>query len=95
MKITTNEVKHIATLSRLELTDEEIELMREQLDSILNFIDKLNEVDTTNIEPTSHVIELHNVLRDDVLSNQENTDSTLFNAPDRHESFFRVPRIID
>jgi aspartyl-tRNA(Asn)/glutamyl-tRNA(Gln) amidotransferase subunit C len=95
MKITMKEVEHVARLARLELTDEEKERMRAQLDSILTYIDKLNELDTSAVEPTSHVLPMMNVFRDDEVRPSLSQEETLANAPDRQELFFRVPRILE
>jgi aspartyl-tRNA(Asn)/glutamyl-tRNA(Gln) amidotransferase subunit C len=95
MKISIEETKHIALLSRLSLSAEELELFAGQLNNILGYIDKLNELDTTGIEPTSHVIPLENVFREDVVKPSLPREMTLMNAPDRTEEFFRVPKIIE
>jgi len=95
MKITLQEVEHVARLARLELTAEEKERMRAQLDSILSYIDKLNELDTSAIEPTSHVLPMTNVFREDEVTSSLVQDAVLANAPDRHDRFFRVPRILE
>ncbi len=95
MKITMKEVEHVARLARLELTNEEKERMRAQLDSILTYIDKLNELDTSAVEPTSHVLPMMNVFRDDEVRPSLSQEETLANAPDRQDLFFRVPRILE
>ena len=95
MKITIKEVEHVARLARLELTDEEKERMRAQLDSILTYIDKLNELDTSAVEPTSHVLPIMNIFRDDEVRSSLSQEETLANAPDRQDLFFRVPRILE
>ncbi|ACI20246.1 MULTISPECIES: Asp-tRNA(Asn)/Glu-tRNA(Gln) amidotransferase subunit GatC [Thermodesulfovibrio] len=95
MKISKEEVKHIAMLSRLELNEEEIGVYQEQLSRILDYIEKLNEIDTTLVEPTSHVIELKNVFRDDNVKGSISRDEALKNAPDQTDKFFRVPKIIE
>ena len=95
MKITIKEVEHVARLARLELTDEEKERMRAQLDSILTYIDKLNELDTSTVEPTSHVLPMMNIFRDDEVRPSLSQEETLANAPDRQDLFFRVPRILE
>ena len=95
MKITMKEVEHVARLARLELTNEEKERMRAQLDSILSYIDKLNELDTSAVEPTSHVLPMMNVFRDDEVRPSLSQEETLANAPDRQDLFFRVPRILE
>jgi aspartyl-tRNA(Asn)/glutamyl-tRNA(Gln) amidotransferase subunit C len=94
-KITRKEVEHVARLARLELTEEEKERMTAQLDSILAYIDKLNELDTSNVEPTTTVIPMVSVMRDDEARPSLTQDEALANAPDRVDAFFRVPRIIE
>lgn len=95
MKITKEEVEHVARLARLELTEEEKERMRAQLDSILQYMEKLNELDTAGVEPTSHAIPMVNVMREDELRPCLPQEEALANAPDRQDLFFRVPRIIE
>jgi aspartyl-tRNA(Asn)/glutamyl-tRNA(Gln) amidotransferase subunit C len=95
MKITLKEVEHVARLARLELTAEEKERMRAQLDSILSYIDKLNELDTSAVEPTSHVLPMTNVFREDEVAPSLAQEAVLANAPDRQDLFFRVPRILE
>jgi aspartyl-tRNA(Asn)/glutamyl-tRNA(Gln) amidotransferase subunit C len=89
------EVEHVARLARLELSGAEKERMRRELDGILSYIDKLRELDTAGVEPTSHAVPLTNVLRDDVEKPSLPRDEMLANAPDRHRELFRVPRIIE
>lgn len=95
MKITKEEVEHVARLARLELNEAEKELMLNQLDSILRYMEKLNELDTANIEPTSHVLPMTNVMRGDELRPCIGQEEALANAPDPFDIFFRVPRIIE
>jgi len=95
MKISLKEVSHIAHLARLELTEEELEKFSIQLSKILSYMDKLNELDTSNIEPTSHVIPIKNVFRDDVVLPSLSSEEALRNSPERTGNFFRVPRIIE
>ena len=94
-KITRREVEHVARLARLALSEEEKELMTRQLDRILGYVDKLKELDTSRVEPTSHVIPLENVMREDAVGPSLSQDDALANAPDREHPFFRVPRIIE
>jgi aspartyl-tRNA(Asn)/glutamyl-tRNA(Gln) amidotransferase subunit C len=94
-KITRKEVEHVAWLARLELTEEEKERMTVQLDSILGYIDKLNKLDTSNVEPTTTVIPMVSVTREDEARPSLKQDEALANAPDRQDDFFRVPRIIE
>jgi aspartyl-tRNA(Asn)/glutamyl-tRNA(Gln) amidotransferase subunit C len=88
-------IDHIASLARLSLSDAERELFGSQLESILSYMDKLNELDTRDIEPTSHVLAIRNVTREDVNSPSIDRDAALANAPDRTEKFYRVPKIIE
>jgi aspartyl-tRNA(Asn)/glutamyl-tRNA(Gln) amidotransferase subunit C len=93
--ISREEVQHVARLARLHLSDEELERMREQLDAILAYVDKLRELDVEGVEPTSHAVPLVNVMRDDAVTPCLSQDAALANAPDRAGEFFRVPRIIE
>ena len=93
--ISREEVQQVARLARLHLTDDELERMREQLDAILAYIDKLRQLDVEGVEPTSHAVPLVDVMRDDALAPCLTQDEALANAPDRADEFFRVPRIIE
>jgi aspartyl-tRNA(Asn)/glutamyl-tRNA(Gln) amidotransferase subunit C len=93
--ITRDEVLHIARLARLELSDTELERMREQLNGILQYIDQLKRLDVTGVEPTSHAVPLVNVMREDEVAPPFAQDAMLANAPDRVGALFRVPRIIE
>ena len=93
--ISREDVLHIARLARLELTDAELERMRDQLSSILTYIDRLTALDVTGVEPTSHAVPLLNVMRDDEVVPSFPQDEMLRNAPDRAGELFRVPRIIE
>jgi aspartyl-tRNA(Asn)/glutamyl-tRNA(Gln) amidotransferase subunit C len=95
MKITKEQIQHIAVLSRLNLSEEEKDLFGSQLSSILDYVDQLNELDTRETEPTSHVLSLSNVMRDDILASSLPGEEALKNAPSRSENFYRVPRIIE
>lgn len=95
MSIFKEEIEHIASLARLYLSEEEKELFGSQLSSILDYIGKLNELDTKDIEPTSHVLPLSNVMRDDIPRPSIPRKDALMNAPDRTNKFFRVPKIIE
>ena len=95
MSIEKKDVEHVARLARLALTDAELEKMREQLNGILAYIEKLNELDTSDVEPTSHAVPMVNVMRDDEVGPCLPRDEALANAPDRAGEFFRVPRIIE
>jgi aspartyl-tRNA(Asn)/glutamyl-tRNA(Gln) amidotransferase subunit C len=86
---------HIAALSRLSLSQEEIETFGSQLNGIIEYVGQLNGLDTSGIEPTSHVIPLNNVMRDDLTRPSLPVEEALKNAPDSTEKFYRVPKIIE
>jgi aspartyl-tRNA(Asn)/glutamyl-tRNA(Gln) amidotransferase subunit C len=88
-------IDHLARLARLALTEEEKPLYRDQLVSILHYMETLNELDTSGIEPTSHVISLRNVMREDSARPSLRREDALRNAPDRTDEFYRVPKIIE
>ena len=85
----------MATLARLDLTADEQEQLAGQLDRILEYMDKLNELDTENVEPMSHAVNVVNVLRPDRAVNQPRTEALLSNAPARDDDFLSVPKIIE
>jgi len=93
--LSREEVQHVARLARLHLSDDELERMREQLDAILAYIDKLKELDVEGVEPTAHAVPLLDVMRDDENAPCLPQEMALANAPDRAGEFFRVPRIIE
>jgi len=89
-------VKHIALLSRLSLSDKELELYSNQLASILSYIKRLDEVDIKGVPPTSHALStLKNVFRKDILKPSLNAEEALKNSPSREENFFKVPPVIE
>ena len=94
MKITKGEVEHVAGLARLEVGAEEKEQLTEQMNQILLYMEKLNELDTAGVRPTSHAIDLHNAFRDDAVQESMNRTDTLENAPEANEGEFIVPRVI-
>ena len=94
-RIEMREVEQVARLARLELSAEEKERMREQLDRILGYIDKLRRLDTEGVPPTSHAVPMVNVMREDEPRPCLPPQEMLANAPDRSGDFFRVPRIIE
>lgn len=95
MKITVKDVQYVANLARLELTDEELENLTKQLDGILTYMNKLNELDTEGIEPLSHVLPLKNVYREDKVAPSLPVEEALKNAPGREGRFFKVPKVIE
>jgi aspartyl-tRNA(Asn)/glutamyl-tRNA(Gln) amidotransferase subunit C len=95
MKITKEQVEHVAKLARLAITAEETERYSQQLSNILTYIEKLNELDTSKVEPTFHVLPMKNIFREDEVRPSLPREEILKNAPDRTEEFFRVPKIIE
>ena len=94
MKITIAEVEHVAKLARLEISFEEKENLTEQMNRILLYMEKLNELNTVGVQPTSHVLDLHNAFRADAVKESLPREQTLENAPEANEAEFIVPRII-
>jgi len=95
MGISVNDVEHVAKLARLDLTDEEKEQFTEQLNAILKYVSKLNELETTNVEPTSHVLPLANVMREDEIRPSWPLEQVMANAPDEEDGQFKVPAVLD
>ncbi|ADR17998.1 Asp-tRNA(Asn)/Glu-tRNA(Gln) amidotransferase subunit GatC [Calditerrivibrio nitroreducens] len=93
--ITEDNVKHIAKLSKLTFEDKEIGRFVNELNSILDYINKLNELDTSDVEPTSHALDLTNVTRPDIPERVITREEALQNAPDEGYNHFKVPRIIE
>ncbi|MEK6690171.1 MAG: Asp-tRNA(Asn)/Glu-tRNA(Gln) amidotransferase subunit GatC [Nitrospirota bacterium] len=94
-KITKKEVEHVSRLARLELSDEEKETFTKQLNNILTYVEKLNELDTKDVEPTSHVLQIQNIFKEDEIRESLPRERALSNAPDRTDEFYRVPKIIE
>ena len=94
MAVTIKEVEHVAKLARLEFNDAEKEKLTHELNDILMHIDKLNTLDTSNVEPLSHVIEPGNVMREDIVKPSLPREEALRNAPDKTDEFFKVPKVI-
>jgi aspartyl-tRNA(Asn)/glutamyl-tRNA(Gln) amidotransferase subunit C len=93
--IAREDVEHVAELARLDLTSAEKEQFIAQLNSILTYIEKLNELDTRDVEPTSHVLPMSNIFRDDEVRPSLDRAEVLRNAPEASHFFFKVPRIIE
>lgn len=94
-KLTEDDVEYVAALAQLTLDDAAKERMLHDMQSILGYIDKLNELETGDVEPMMHVLELANVYRDDEVRPSLNRDSALSNAPNTDGEYFLVPRILD
>lgn len=95
MAITREQVKYVAAVARLKLTEEEAEQYTEQINNILQFAEKLNELDTEHVEPTSHVSVAKNVMREDEVRPSLDREKVLQNAPDSQDGMFRVPAVFE
>jgi aspartyl-tRNA(Asn)/glutamyl-tRNA(Gln) amidotransferase subunit C len=95
MSITVKDVEHVAKLARLDLSDTEKETFTEQLNAILKYADKLNELDTTGVEPTSHAMPLVNVMREDESRPSATMEQVMRNAPDDEDGQFKVPAVLE
>jgi len=93
MSLNADEVKKVAELARLEITDAELETMARQLSAIVDYINQLQEVNTDGVEPLAHALDLHDVFRDDVTGQSLSEDEVLANAPARKDNFYRVPAV--
>lgn len=94
-KIDETQVRHVAKLSRLDLTDEEVAQFSTQLSAIIEYIEKLDELDTDSVEPLAHCLPIHNVFRADIVKDSLGVEKALANAPQRHDEYFKVPKILD
>lgn len=89
------QVRRVAKLARLDLSDDEVNEFSGQLSAILKYIEKLNELDTDAVEPLAHTLPIHNVFREDVVKESLDVEEALGNAPQRADEFFKVPKILD
>lgn len=94
-RISIEQVKHVANLSRLAVTEQEALQFQKQLDAIITYAQQLNELDTENVEPTTHVLDMKNVWREDVVGKGLPIKEVLKNAPDHEDGQIRVPAIIE
>ena len=95
MKITPEMVEYVSLLSRLEFSDSEKERFSGELSQIIEYFEKINQLDTENVPPTSHVLETKNILRKDEVGTMLGSEKALATAPKKHEDFFLVPQVID
>ena len=95
MSVNEQQVRHVAKLARLALSDAEIDKMVPELNNILGWVEQLGEVDTDGVEPLTAVIDLKLRLRDDVVTEGDLRDKVLLNAPDAQHGFFAVPKVIE
>lgn len=94
MKVTKEVIIHIAELAHLKLREDEIEKFEKELNQILEYVDKLNEIDTSNVEALSHPLPTLNIFREDKVEKSISREEALKNAPESTEEFFRVPKVI-
>lgn len=95
MSVTKKDVDYVADLAHLQLTEEESESLVDDMNQILDYMSTLEEVDTSNVEPLEHVIDLEYRLREDKADEPLSHEDALKNAPDADSDYFRVPRVID
>ncbi|MBS4034294.1 MAG: Asp-tRNA(Asn)/Glu-tRNA(Gln) amidotransferase subunit GatC [Ignavibacterium sp.] len=94
MSITKKDVEKIAELARLKFDENELNDFTIEMNKILSYVEKLNELNTDNVEPLSHPNEASNVFREDILKPSVSTEEALKNAPDKDDKFFKVPKVI-
>ena len=95
MSITTRDVRYIAELARLSFTPDEEERLARELNDVLAYMEKLNELDTSAVPPMSHVLDLYNVFREDDVRHRVDREKALRAGPDADDAYFRVPKIIE
>ena len=93
--ISDETIEYVGILAKLELSAEEKEQAKKDIGRMLDYVDKLNELDTADVEPMSHVFPVHNVFREDVVTNGDESEQTLANAPGEKDNMFVVPRTFD
>ncbi len=94
-KIDDETIEYVGILAKLELGEAEKEAAKKDMGRMLDYIDKLNELDTDGVEPMSHVFPVYNVFREDVIKNGDDRDSILKNAPERKDGAFKVPKTVE
>ena len=95
MTITDETIEYVGILAKLELSEEEKEQAKKDMGDMLAYVGKLNELDTDDVEPMSHTFDVHNVFREDVVTNGDDRDQMLTNAPERNEDCYKVPKTFD
>lgn len=95
MKVTREVIEHVAGLARLNLTEQEIEKLTAEMAEVISYVDKLNELDTTDVKPMEHVIPMKNVLREDKAAESLDRDKILANAPSHEDGCFKVPKVVE
>lgn len=95
MKVTKETIEHVAKLARLNLSEQEEERLTSEMEAIIAYVDKLNELDTSNVVPKEHVIPMRNVLREDIARESYDRDKILANAPVSQDGCFKVPKVVE
>ncbi|MGI6094483.1 MAG: Asp-tRNA(Asn)/Glu-tRNA(Gln) amidotransferase subunit GatC [Lachnospiraceae bacterium] len=93
--ISDETIEYVGILAKLELSQEEKEAAKKDMGRMLDYIDKLNELDTSSVEPMSHVFPVHNVFREDVVVNGDDRENILANAPEEKDGSFKVPKTVE
>ncbi|MGN0466776.1 MAG: Asp-tRNA(Asn)/Glu-tRNA(Gln) amidotransferase subunit GatC [Lachnospiraceae bacterium] len=93
--ISDETIEYVGILAKLELSEEEKEQAKQDMSKMLDYIDMLNELDTKGVEPMSHVFPVHNVFREDIVTNGDESELTLKNAPEKKEGAFQVPKTVE
>ena len=94
-KISDETIEYVGILAKLDLSDEEKEAAKKDMGRVLDYIDMLNQLDTEGVEPMSHVFPVHNVFREDVVTNGDDRENMLANAPEQRDGAFVVPRTVE
>ena len=95
MKVTKETIDYVADLVKLSLTEEEKEQLAKDLDSIVSYMDTMNEIDTSEVQPLTHVLPIKNLFRQDVLKSSNDREQILSNAPSQKDGSFQVPKAVD
>ena len=95
MKVTREDVENVALLSRLRIDEKDMDKNIQELSDFLEYVDRLQQVDTENVAATAHVLPIQNVFREDVVKPSLNRDLALSNSPEQEDGYFRVPKIIE
>ena len=93
--LTSDAIRHLASLTRISMSDDEVEKMRDEMSNILDNIAVLNEIDTDSVEPTGHSVDLKSVLRDDVSGDSLSTEDVLMNAPNSDEDLIKIKTVFE
>ena len=95
MQITDETIEYVGILAKLELSDEEKEQAKNDMSNMLEYVGKLNELDTDGVEPMSHTFSVNNVFREDVVTNADDRENMLKNAPEQKDGAYKVPKTFD